>query len=70
MTELTRTNHATFEGVTTPLGEDVRIECDEGYAIEAQSRGEVEVPDMPVTGDDPRRVAVVSENGDIEIRIA
>ena len=43
---------------------------DEGYAIEAQSRGEVEVPDMPVTGDDPRRVAVVSENGDIEIRIA
>ena len=34
MTELTRTNHATFEGVTTPLGEDVRIECDEGYAIE------------------------------------
>ncbi len=34
MTELTRTNHATFEGTTTALGEDVLIQCDEGYAIE------------------------------------
>ena len=46
MTELTRTNHATFEGVTTQLGEDVRIECDEGYAIEC---GGEYVREMTVT---------------------
>lgn len=56
MTELTRTNHATFEGTTTPLGEDVRIECDEGYAIECGGEYEremtisVERHKLPVRG--------------------